>query len=306
VVVDSPRRARAREERIPVLIHLNGSLVDEADARVSVLDRGFLFGDGVYELVRFFAGHGVGMDAHVARLAKSLALARIEGFDAGDVPALCAELLAANALEDAVVYLQVTRGAGPTRAHVPQERLRPTVMAMASAAEPLSSLVAPQEIAAITAEDLRWRRCEIKTLSLMGNILHLLDAGDAGAQEAILHRGGIVGEGAYSNVAIVSGGVLATPPVDAEPPILHGTARIDLLDAARAAGVPAEVRVITVDELRRADEILITSSRRLASSVVTLDGRAIGCGHAGPVARTLFAAMREAIAQRRVPASAAR
>ncbi len=289
-----------------MLIHLNGSLVDEADARVSVLDRGFLFGDGVYELVRFFAGHGVGMDAHVARLAKSLALARIEGFDAGDVPALCAELLAANALEDAVVYLQVTRGAGPTRAHVPQERLRPTVMAMASAAEPLSSLVAPQEVAAITAEDLRWRRCEIKTLSLMGNILHLLDASDAGAQEAILHRGGVVGEGAYSNVAIVSGGVLATPPVDAEPPILHGTARIDLLDAARAAGVPAEVRAIAVDELRRADEILITSSRRLASSVVTLDGRTVGGGHAGPVARTLFAAMREAIAQRRVPASAAR
>ncbi|MBI1302223.1 MAG: D-amino acid aminotransferase [Phycisphaera sp.] len=289
-----------------MLIHLNGSLVDEADARISVLDRGFLFGDGVYELVRFFAGHGVGMDAHVARLAKSLALARIEGFDAGDVPTLCAELLAANALEDAVVYLQVTRGAGQTRAHVPQERLRPTVMAMASAAEPLSALVAPQEIAAITAEDLRWRRCEIKTLSLMGNILHLLDASDAGAQEAILHRGGIVGEGAYSNVAIVSGGVLATPPVDADPPILHGTARIDLLDAARDAGVRAEVRAITLDELHRADEILITSSRRLASSVVKLDGRPVGCGHAGPVARTLFAAMREAIAQRRVPASAAR
>jgi D-alanine transaminase len=295
-----------REERIPVLIHLNGSLVDEADAHISVLDRGFLFGDGVYELVRFFAGRGVGMEAHVARLARSLALARIEGFDAGAVPALCAELLASNGLDDAVVYLQVTRGAGRTRAHVPQERLRPTVMAMASPAEPLSALAAPQEVAAITAEDLRWRRCEIKTLSLMGNILHLLDASDAGAQEAILHRDGVVGEGAYSNVAIVTGGVLATPPVDAEPPILHGTARIDLLDAARAAGVRAEVRTITLAELARADEILITSSRRLASSVVTLDGRAVGCGHAGPVARTLFAAMREAIAQPREPASAAR
>jgi len=179
-------------------------------------------------------------------------------------------------------------------------------MAMASPAEPLAALVAPQEVAAITAEDLRWRRCEIKTLSLMGNILHLLDASDAGAQEAILHRDGIVGEGAYSNVAIVSGGVLATPPVDAEPPILHGTARIDLLDAARAAGVRAEVRTITLAELAQADEILITSSRRLASAVVRLDGRSVGCGHAGPVARTLFAAMREAIAQPREPASAAR
>jgi D-alanine transaminase len=285
-----------------VKVHLNGRLVDERDAHISVLDRGFLFGDGVYEVVRFFARHGVGLEAHAARLARSLALARIDaaGFALGGngraLDAICASLLDANGLDDAIVYLQVTRGAARTRSHVPTETLAPTVFAMATAAPPLSTLVAPQEIAAVTAEDTRWSRCAIKTVSLMGNILHLLDASDAGASEAILHRGGLVGEGAYSNVAIVTDGVLATPPVDDDPPILHGTARADLLRAAQACGIRAEVRTATLAELASADEVMITSSSRFVSAVVRLDGRTVGDGHAGPVTRRLFAAMRDEIA----------
>ena len=273
-------------------VHLNGSLVDEAEARVSVLDRGFLFGDGVYELVRFFDGHGVGLEAHARRLARSLSLARIEGFDASRIESISRELLAANGLRDAVVYLQVTRGAGKSRAHVPSERLVPTVVAFANPAEPVASLVAPQEIAAIVAEDLRWKLCAVKTTALLGNVLHLLAADDAGASEAILHRDGFVGEGAYSNVAIVRDGTLVTPPVDEDPPILHGTARADLLEAARHEGIALEVRRVRVEELAGAREIMITSSRRLLSAVTRLDGRPVGDGRTGPIARRLFAAMR--------------
>lgn len=277
-------------------VHLNGRLIDERDAHVSVLDRGFLFGDGVYEVVRFFARYGVGIDAHATRLARSLSLARIDaarhGFDPSALGELCASLLEANALEDAIVYLQVTRGAARSRSHVPTEALAPTVFAMATPAPPLSTLVAPQEITAVTAEDTRWTRCEIKTTALMGNILHLLEAADSGAAESILHRGGVVGEGAYSNVAIVSRGVLATPPIDEDPPILHGTARADLLRAARNAGIPCEVRAVTLDELLRADEVMITSSSRLVSAVVRLDGRPVGDAACGPRTARLFAAMR--------------
>lgn len=280
----------------PVKVFLNGSIVDQRDAHISVLDRGFLFGDGVYELLRFFDGHGVGVDAHARRLARSLELARIRGFDAAELDGICRRLLDANGLRDGVVYLQVTRGAGAVRAHVPTEPLTPTVFAMATPAEPISSLLAPQEVAAITAEDLRWRLCEIKTLSLMGNILHLLDADAHGASEAVLHRDGWVGEGAYSNVAIVRNGMLVTPPIAEDPPILHGTARADLLHAARAAGIRAEVRKISLDELRAADEIMITSSRRLVSAVTTLDGRPVRDGRAGPVTGALFAQMRADIA----------
>jgi D-alanine transaminase len=278
-----------------VKVHLNGSVVDERDAHISVLDRGFLFGDGVYELLRFFDGHGVGVDAHARRLARSLELARIRGFDAGSLHALCTGLLEANGLRDAVVYIQVTRGAGRTRAHVPSEPLSPTVFAMATPAEPVSSLVAPQEVAAVTAEDMRWRLCEIKTLSLMGNILHLLEADAQGANEAILHRDGFIGEGAYSNVALVLDETLVTPPVADDPPILHGTARADLLAAARAIAMRTEIRRIRLDELARAEEVMITSSRRLVSAVTRIDGRTVGDGHAGRAARGLFGEMRRQI-----------
>jgi len=275
-----------------VKVFLNGSILDERDAHISVLDRGFLFGDGVYELLRYFDGYGVGVDAHARRLARSLSLARIEGFDAAELGAIARMLLDANGLRDGVVYLQVTRGAGRVRAHVPTERLTPTVFAMATPAEPISALTAPTEVKVVTAEDMRWKLCEIKTLSLMGNILHLLDADAQGATEAILHRDGFVGEGAYSNMALVTGGRLVTPPVAEDPPILHGTARADLLAAARAAGIPAEIRRIRVDELRGADELMITSSRRLVSAATALDGTPVGDGLAGPVTRALFAQMR--------------
>ncbi len=278
-------------------IYLNGRIVDERDAHISVFDRGFLFGDGVYELVRYFDGFGVGEDAHARRLARSLELAKIRGFDALQLSAIARSTIAANDLTDAIVYLQVTRGAGTMRSHVPNEPLTPTVVAIATPGEPLASLAAPSQISAVIAEDLRWKLCEIKTISLMGNILHLLEADAHGANEAILHRDGFVGEGAYSNIAFVSGGTLVTTPITEDPPILHGTARADLLAAARHLGLPIEVRRVRVDELTRADELMITSSRRFVSAVVRLDGRSIGTGQTGPLTRKLFEVMRDTIAR---------
>ena len=266
-------------------IYLNGSIVDERDAHISVFDRGFLFGDGVYELVRYFDGFGVGEGAHAQRLARSLELAKIYGFDAMQLGAIARATIAANGLIDAIVYLQVTRGAGTMRSHIPNEPLTPTVVAIATPSEPLASLFAPSQVSAVTAEDLRWKLCEIKTISLMGNILHLLDADAHSANEAILYRDGFVGEGAYSNMALVSRGVLVTTPIAEDPPILHGTARADLLVAARALGIPFEVRRVRLDELTSADELMITSSRRFVSAVVTLNGRVVGSGQCGPTTR---------------------
>ena len=290
-LIDSPREGIEPH----VKIHLNGILTDERDAHISVLDRGFLFGDGVYELIRYFDGFGVGLEAHAQRLARSLALARITGFDALTLPELCADLLKANGLRDAVVYLQVTRGAGRIRSHVPNEPLTPTIVAIATPSEAIGSLEQPQEIAAITTEDLRWKICEIKTISLMGNILHLLDADTQSASEAILHRDGFVGEGAYSNVALSINGTLVTPPVADDPPILHGTARVDLLAAAQQCGIPTEIRRVTRVELATANEVMITSSRRFVSAVTRLDGESVGSGSAGPMTRALFETMRDEI-----------
>ncbi len=269
-------------------LYLNGSILDPAQAHISVFDRGFLFGDGVYEVVRFFDRFGVALDLHTRRLARSLALAGIEGFDPHSFPQICQALLAHDNLQNATIYLQVTRGVATSRNHIPSPGMMPTVVAIATPAEPLDSLTAPQEISAITAEDLRWRLCEIKTIALMGNVLHLIDADSKGASEAILHRGGFVGEGAYSNVAISLDGVFVTPPISDEPPILHGTARADLLSAARRLGLPCESRRVSLDELRCAREVMISSSRRLVSSVVKLDGVCVGSGQAGPMSIALF------------------
>ena len=280
------------------IVHLNGTLVPEREAHISPWDRGFLFGDGVYEMVRYFGGVGVALDLHVARLERSLRLTGITGFDARALATVGADLLRANGLRDAGVYLQVTRGAGTTRAHMPGADLVPTVFAYASASEPLEAFAEPGTLRAIVRPDLRWHRCEIKTIALAGNILALVEAQAAGAEECILVRDGLVGEGAYTNVAAVIDGTLVTCPVDdPDAPVLHGTMRCWMLDAARDAGIRAEVRRIRVEELARAGEVLVQSSRRLVSAVTHLDGAPVGDAAPGPACRALFAAMHGRIAR---------
>ena len=281
-----------------MLAYVNGSLVPEEHAKVSVFDRGFLFGDGVYELVRFFGGVGVALDLHQARLARSLELTGIVGFDAHSLVDICAALLNGNALTDASIYIQVTRGAGIARAHMPVPGLVPTVVALASRSAPLAEFHTPETLRAIVRPDMRWHRCEIKTIALAGNILALIEAQSAGAEECILIRDGLVSEGAYTNVGIVRGGTLITCPLDdTAAPVLHGTMRCWMLEAARDAGMPVEVRLVREHELCEADEVLVQSSRRLVSAVTELDGVRIANGETGPVCRALFTAMHARIHQ---------
>lgn len=280
-----------------MLAWVNGRLVPESEATVSIFDRGFLFGDGVYELVRYFDGRPVAMDLHSARLDRSLRLTGIHGTEPGLLERVGGALLAANALRDASVYVQVTRGAGAARSHMPTPGLVPTVVGIAAATPSLAAFDRPDAVRAIVRPDRRWHRCEIKTISLAGNILSLIEAQAAGAEECILVRDGFVGEGAYTNVAIVRGGVLVTCPLDdAAAPVLHGTMRSWMLDAAERAGVRTEVRRIAAAELHAADEVLVQSSRRLVAAVVALDGEPVGQGAPGPACRALFGEMRARIA----------
>jgi D-alanine transaminase len=269
-------------------VWLNGRIVPAHEATLSPFDRGFLFGDGVYELVRFFNGVGVGIDAHVVRLERSLGLTRISGFDARTFPSLCHGLLAANGLRDAAIYLQVTRGVQLPRAHMPSSNLAPTVFAYASACGSIDELATLHAGTAITRPDPRWSRCEIKTTSLLGNILGLLDAQDERADEVLFTRNGLVGEGAYSNVFALLDGTIVTTPVDDDPPILHGVTRWQLLEEAQRAGIPTEVRPVKLHELATASEIFIAASRRLITPIVAMDGRPVGQGAIGPVTQRVF------------------
>lgn len=275
-------------------VWLNGRLLPAQEARIGIYDRGFLFGDGIYELVRFFDGIGVGMDLHTARLAASLDHVRIRGFDAESLPSICHAVLAANGLVDASVYVQVTRGAADHRSHVPPHGLQPTVLAVATAAPPLSALRSPDAVRAILLPDERWLRCEIKTISLMGNVLAAMTAAERGADEAILHRDGVLSEGSSTNVFLWNGTALVTPSIDDAPPILHGVSRAQLIDAALTEGLRVEERRVLVSELRSAEEIMITSSRRLLSSVVRLDDKPVGAerDRAGAMARRLHELLR--------------
>jgi len=288
----------------PSRVWLDGRIIPAAEARVSVFDRGFLFGDGVYELVRFFGGHPVGMGMHVARLERSLERSGIRRFDAGSFPTICGALLRDAGLADAAVYLQVTRGAAATRTHLPPDGMAPTVFAYATPCASIDELDTLHLCAAGLVPDRRWERCEIKTVSLMGNILGMLDALPHGAEEAIFHRRGLVSEGASTNVFVWSAGRLATPPVEADPPILHGVMRARVIEACVDAGIPCTVRPVSLEELRGADEVLLTASKRMLSSVTTLDGAPVaGARSPHAVAPRVLAALRERVTRECSPVS---
>ncbi len=275
-------------------VWLNGEIMEEAEAHVSPFDRGFLYGDGVYEGIRFFNRVGVGMDLHVERLRKSLDAAKITGFDADDLRGICEALLDDAGTGDAMIFAQITRGVQIPRYHLPPKEIAPTVFAYATAAPGLEELGPPVERSCITVEDQRWKRCDIKCISLMANVLAIIEADLQGADEPIFQRQGMIGEGAMTNVFIATEGTLVTPPLDHDPSILHGTTRELVLQVAPEVVANVEVCPVTADELRGADEVMITSSRRLLDSVVRVDGQVIGDGN--PVATRLLAKMKEHLA----------
>jgi len=275
---------------------LNGDIVNLEDARISPFDRGFLLGDGVYETVQFFNRTGVGMELHVQRLERSMEASEIRGFEASEMVAISEELLDAIPSRDGIVYLQVTRGVQIPRRHLPQPGIRPTVFAYALPTPPLAEFRGPGSAACITREDDRWLRCAIKSTSLLANVLGQIECESHRATEAILHRSGFITEGTMTNVFLIKGDELATPPIGELPSILAGVTRHLILECAEEAGLTPRVREIGVDEAVNADEVMITSSRRLIDGVTSIDGASMGDGAVGPATRRVFEALRRRIA----------
>jgi len=276
-------------------VYLNGEFIPAAEARVSVFDRGFLFGDAVYEVIRYFSGVPFAMDLHLQRLERTLREVRFAHFKAREIVRLGEQLLDRNDLHDACVYWQITRGCGAGRSHLPPAEMRATVFGCVDRTPPLSECVEPAEVSAALHEDWRWGRCDIKSTNLLPNVLGKIAVADRGAGEVIFHRGGFVSEAGSTTVLIVRGGRLITPPIDdPDLSILHGVTRRVV---ARLPGVDLIEQPVTVEELRSADEIVLAGTRTLLAAVTRLDGEPVGGGQVGPVVRSVLARFVDAIAE---------
>ncbi|SFW33594.1 D-amino acid aminotransferase [Nitrosovibrio sp. Nv17] len=261
------------------MIYLNGDFMPIEEARVPVLDRGFIFGDGVYEVIPVYSRRPFRLAEHLRRLQHSLDGIRLANPHSDEEwSALLGRIVAGNAGEDQSLYLHVTRGVA-RRDHAFPEDTAATVFIMSN---PL--LVPPQEllatgIPAVTAADNRWLRCDIKAISLLPNVLLRQMAVDAGARETILLRDGFMTEGAASNIFVLKDGVLLTPPKNHL--MLPGITYDIVLEIAVARGIRHEIRTVSEHELRTAQEILLTSSTKEILPVTRLDGRPVGDGRPG-------------------------
>lgn len=261
------------------IAYLNGHFLPLDEARISPLDRGFLFADGVYEVIPVYGGRPFRLAAHLRRLEQSLHGIRLSNpLTPTQWTEVIGSLIDRNGGGDQSVYLQVTRGVAP-RNHAFPEGCEPTVFAMSNPMPPPADDLSG--VAAMTAEDIRWQYCHLKTTALLANILMRQQAADAGCYETILIRDGEVTEGAASNVFIVRDGHLMTPP--ATHLVLPGITRDVVLELAAAEGVPHSERRISRSDLTQADEIWLTSSTREIVAVTELDGHTIGDGRPGPL-----------------------
>jgi D-alanine transaminase len=263
------------------MIYLNGSFMPLEDAKIPVLDRGFIFGDGVYEVIPVYSRRSFRLDAHLTRLQASLDAIRLANpHPASAWKDLIGRIVAANPWEDQAVYLQITRGVAP-REHAFPRDLKPTVFVMASPLVTPSAELVRSGAGAIVLPDFRWLRCDIKSTSLLGNCLLRTLAADAGCTEAILVRDGQLTEASASNVFIVSRGTVLAPPKSHL--ILPGITYDVVLEILGANAIRHEVRPVAESELRAADEIWVTSSSKEVLAITTLDGKPVGTGKPGPV-----------------------
>lgn len=274
------------------VVYMNGEWMPRSHARIAVDDRGFLFGDGVYEVIRAYGGRLFAVDRHLARLALGLrAIAITPPADVADSLASVAErLLAENGLaeSDAIVYLQVTRGAAPRTHHFPPAGTRPTVYGYAVSLTVTTQLQA-EGGTAITVPDIRWARCDIKTVNLLPNVLAKQAAVAAGVNEAIFVRDSAITEGSHTNVFAVVDGELRTYP--ACNYILAGVTREVVLELARELAIPLRETPVFVHELAVASEVMLTGTTADVTPLITIDGRRVSDGRPGPVARALQQAL---------------
>lgn len=268
-----------------MLVYLNGEWIPEEDARVSVFDRGFVFGDSVYEVLPVYGDKLFREDAHLCRLRGSM---EAVGMDPARLRVnwrtVFRRFIEILASVDGSVYLQVTRGAAPRRHAFPADA--PFTVFAYARPQPLDAHKgASSGLAAAVLDDIRWGRCDIKTASLIANVLLVQEALKRGADEALLIRDGCVTEGAVSNIFVATGGALLTAPRGHL--ILGGITREVVLELAAGLGVPVRERAATRAELFAADEVLLTSSSREVAPVTRLDGRPVGTGQPGPIFRRL-------------------
>jgi D-alanine transaminase len=276
------------------IVYLNGEYLRLGDAKVSVLDRGFIFGDGVYDVVPAYKGKPFRMQEHLDRLERSLAAIRIKPpLLRHEWQELVFELLAKSAVDDSIVYIQVTRGVAK-RDHGFPNAVSPSVFCM------VSPFIGPTEqmrsvgLSVVTAPDIRWLHCDIKSTSLLGNVLAKQRAVDAGVDEVVQFRDGYLTEGASCNVWVVKNGILLAPPRDNL--ILAGIRYGLMEELAGALGIPFSSQPISQAEVERADELLVTSATKEVLPVVRIDGRPVGMGRPGPIYAALRAAYDSAIA----------
>jgi D-alanine transaminase len=270
-----------------VTVYLNGQFLPLEDAKISVLDRGFIYGDGVYELVPVYGRRPYRLRQHLARLQRSLDGIRLANpHSDAEWEAIIAGLIGRMAFADQGVYLQVTRGAAK-RDHAFPAGVAPTVFMMSNPLALPTREQIERGVAVITAVDERWLHCDLKTISLLGNVLARQLAVDAGATETVLFRNGYLTEASASNVLLVRDGVIVAPPKDNQ--ILPGITYDVAFELAREGGLPIEVRPVPKNEALAADEMWLSSSTKEVLAVTSLDGRPFGGGKPGPVFRKVHA-----------------
>ena len=278
------------------IAYLDGTYLPIEEARISPLDRGFLFGDGVYEVVPSYAGSMVGFAPHIARMQDGLAAVGMTlDWSESDWAELCNRLISENGTGNLGLYLHVSRGADTRRFHAFPKNVNPTVFAFTFeiAPPPVADKALAHGYHVATAKDLRWRRCHIKSTALLGNVLHFQQGYQSNCDETILYNSNNeLTEASACNAFIVKDGVVITPPLDNQ--LLPGITRHIVLDILRKDGViKVEERVVTMDEVNNADEVWITSSSKEIAPVTQIDGVPVGDGQVGDVwlaAQTLYSA----------------
>jgi D-alanine transaminase len=275
-----------------MIVYFNGAYVPKTEVRISPDDRGFLLADGVYEVVAAVRGRWFRLDAHLARLARSMREIKLHGVDVDGLEEIAGGLLRRNGLTDAFakLYIQITRGVAPRHHAFPHGTVDPTVYATVTPFEPPEDRW-EEGVSAITTPDTRWARCDIKSIALLPNVLASQVAAEAGAYEALLVRDGVVTEGSHTSVLIVVDGEVRTHPGD--PSILPGVTRAWAMEACRDLDIPMREAEVSADALSDVDEIMLLGTTSGVMPVVRVDGDPVGAGVPGPIARELQTAFRQ-------------
>jgi len=268
------------------IVYLNGKFLPIEEAHVPVLDRGFIFGDGIYELIPVYSRFPFRLREHLKRMGNSLAAVRIENpYTDDEWENLLRELIEKHPAEDQSLYIHITRGVAP-RDHAFPKGVKPTVFMMSNALLTPPALQVKQGVRAISANDIRWDSCDIKAISLLPNILLRQMAVDEDAIETVLFRDGILSEGAASNIFAVENGVILAPPKDHH--MLPGITYDIVLELAEANYMPIEIGKFAEARIRAADELWITSSTKEVLAITTFDGKSVGDGKPGPIFKKMY------------------